>query len=1812
MAQSSPAHLSPQLCEMICTSLKWGSKYSPPRAVRIISTWLDWILFDLDADSTQFLHWVMCDLHTESLSYKLDPTLAHAIWQCEFILQETVQETSSFCGIIPSTGYEPSILNSKQSDPAKGLPSLDLLRLAVSQANCHLRASAHILVSRLKGPVLDQGRVIVNRHCDILSTAIAEGNDWEPQCHHPRMNQHGDGLQLPLHIDAIQDDKMGTRPTSRSTTCRDKPYMDLLLGKTSKLPSNANELTGALTCSSGDNTASRERATLHHCGPGPPEAIPGPNGIYQRAAPGLKAGWITRMDNALDKTQRDLILNHQDSGATNNESKLTMIQLEYHGQVPEPDEPSSPCDAVEHNSILEFMQTGRKVSYCQMGQIVDHPDIQIVLYVTQGTVMLGHQGSRFVDNGLLSDQATTVELKAAVMFTEIEHTANTVSIAAAEEDKHVLWNSTPELKLDELPGVFVSASLRRDPFIIWQSILAKAEGHRHSSIPDALRDHTSTLGFTSSGKDKRSHDLRQRMDPVTQFKHKLVAQYCYVDSSCLLSQIAYESSQEYKITEPMNEAQANLYLQDALQGPDWSIDRNMRDKPSLEAAVQCHRRSSPCCMRTYACGPIIIACRSVTYPREGPFPTQQGVTAKAEAEERHHSTTQEAPWESRPNFQMTSQDHLHPDSDDLRSLQRCKDVLGTSNQRARAEPPYGVKDLVRTDAARGVIFIYKGVNCTLEVQDEGCQDTPIGPSSSYDAVRCGSILKFTCSCHPVMVLSLAETRKNEVSSRNHYPQIERGNIELQLPPQIERSHGAAQTPLQANLFQGSRLQMPDHTSAQDTTVQGCSDDCKIEPKRKIGLRSGLEPNAQNSVTTVSRTGTPASRLGQGVRVTAKEMTFMGKDKHTPWSCYRQIEWSYGPVPLPLRVNMLQIPDCSGTWDTWNEFPHSMQKQELPVTPELPAKMKQSSFECLGIHDIFIFIIMSPQLSVPDPVQIKRIPDPHSSAGLNELVNCDNPRGSTAEPIKILRTHRTGANSVNESNWNGLTCPRLHLGSPLECKLHTRANWGTTDEEVQTRGAARKHCTHFGIKEGLPKFKPMEYELELPELSTHFCKTAKELDHGPESRKHSMGPSVMIDPASSGGDDTVIRNRAPEPQLSNLTSLSETLKLGLTGRSPRPELSFVTMSTATIGRIKYLGQNHSPDSSLITNKRVAIEFDLMMIKPEFARTSYPEDNGVDVEPPHPREGPSGNGWPGLVMIGTDEHAPKLQPNELFETRLATARDDIVQPLSQADLLLWSMFYISIQMGAQPEWNRSSLVAIVRISVLMESSKARSPALGLGQGCHPKRDPPAILSFTQVKTDKRHWGIIQDSLQEPLSDYETIQPDHLPPVKAKPLEVHSKESGCPIVMANSPSIIPLGGNGTHSPSWTPRWSRNASTYVDYSENVTHPGLLPRGTGTPSFEDSLLPASNPAGSSILSPRPKAEHCLLPQIAPLSPPRPSEPKPDILYSYEGCVVTSSRPRMGSRPYSCIPKLELNELPDSFASVEFRSDRSNPASEGAMGPMSGLTAKYHLNSAMIRNPNYCRDGPYYITQMDLSEFEVTFRNAPQQTEYGDVAQPPLSPNSSMESQLTVIGSLTATNELVHLKSIYYSTSPTIEATLAPRKRQVIWEFDIGRRSLYPGKDDLESRITGRNPVMAQGTKIDQKGTPDLIQEFRDDRATENEWEFATIQLESTIRNSEAMPARNAEASAFELGHAPMLEYTVERDTTVIQARALNKDTNWEEHKLKVLMWSDSSMRMDRFSYEHLDTKLDEPRPCRLPAPQACPNLAWKPRKPVLGPVEGS
>ncbi|KAF9504381.1 hypothetical protein BS47DRAFT_1368840 [Hydnum rufescens UP504] len=156
-----PTATTSQLCETICTSFEQGNKYSPSRAVKIISTWLDWLLYDLDVDSTDFLSWVVHNSHVEPACYKLDPALVHTIWQCEVILWETVQETPLFYEATPGTHFEPGSHNLERAGLVVGLPSLGLLQLAVSQAKHWLWDTSSRLASYLKEPDLAQENTVI-------------------------------------------------------------------------------------------------------------------------------------------------------------------------------------------------------------------------------------------------------------------------------------------------------------------------------------------------------------------------------------------------------------------------------------------------------------------------------------------------------------------------------------------------------------------------------------------------------------------------------------------------------------------------------------------------------------------------------------------------------------------------------------------------------------------------------------------------------------------------------------------------------------------------------------------------------------------------------------------------------------------------------------------------------------------------------------------------------------------------------------------------------------------------------------------------------------------------------------------------------------------------------------------------------------------------------------------------------------------------------------------------------------------------------------------------------------------------------------------------------------------------------------------------------------------------------------------------------------------------------------------------------------------------------------------------------------------
>ncbi|KAF9508418.1 hypothetical protein BS47DRAFT_1416609 [Hydnum rufescens UP504] len=153
-ARPKHACLSSQLCKTICTSLERGNKYSPSRAVKIISTWLYWLLYSLDVDSTNLLNWVVHDFRRGSVHYKLDPALAHAIWQCRVILGEVVQEISSSHETTASDDYRPRPCDLEKSNLTARFPTLNRLQLTVSQARHHLWDASNILASYPKGPTL--------------------------------------------------------------------------------------------------------------------------------------------------------------------------------------------------------------------------------------------------------------------------------------------------------------------------------------------------------------------------------------------------------------------------------------------------------------------------------------------------------------------------------------------------------------------------------------------------------------------------------------------------------------------------------------------------------------------------------------------------------------------------------------------------------------------------------------------------------------------------------------------------------------------------------------------------------------------------------------------------------------------------------------------------------------------------------------------------------------------------------------------------------------------------------------------------------------------------------------------------------------------------------------------------------------------------------------------------------------------------------------------------------------------------------------------------------------------------------------------------------------------------------------------------------------------------------------------------------------------------------------------------------------------------------------------------------------------------
>ncbi|KAF9506016.1 hypothetical protein BS47DRAFT_1367637 [Hydnum rufescens UP504] len=152
-----PVCLSSQLCETIHASLERGGKYNPSQAVKIISTWLDWLLHDLDVDSDYFLSKVTSDPSGGPTCHRLDSTLARAIWRCKVILQEVVRETSLALKIIPDLECQSEWRDIEQSDLMVRLPSLNLLQLAVSRERRRLRDILGVLASYLRKPISDQG-----------------------------------------------------------------------------------------------------------------------------------------------------------------------------------------------------------------------------------------------------------------------------------------------------------------------------------------------------------------------------------------------------------------------------------------------------------------------------------------------------------------------------------------------------------------------------------------------------------------------------------------------------------------------------------------------------------------------------------------------------------------------------------------------------------------------------------------------------------------------------------------------------------------------------------------------------------------------------------------------------------------------------------------------------------------------------------------------------------------------------------------------------------------------------------------------------------------------------------------------------------------------------------------------------------------------------------------------------------------------------------------------------------------------------------------------------------------------------------------------------------------------------------------------------------------------------------------------------------------------------------------------------------------------------------------------------------------------
>ncbi|KAF9506906.1 hypothetical protein BS47DRAFT_1399085 [Hydnum rufescens UP504] len=133
----------------IWASLCRSNKFDFSRAMNIISTWLDWLLYDLDVDSRYFLDQVTSDFPKGSLNYMLDSTLAHVILHCRDVLQEVAWETTLFQGLTCAP-YSFSLNNYERAHLLNGTRSLSSLQYTVTQAQQHLRSTSDSIVCTLQ------------------------------------------------------------------------------------------------------------------------------------------------------------------------------------------------------------------------------------------------------------------------------------------------------------------------------------------------------------------------------------------------------------------------------------------------------------------------------------------------------------------------------------------------------------------------------------------------------------------------------------------------------------------------------------------------------------------------------------------------------------------------------------------------------------------------------------------------------------------------------------------------------------------------------------------------------------------------------------------------------------------------------------------------------------------------------------------------------------------------------------------------------------------------------------------------------------------------------------------------------------------------------------------------------------------------------------------------------------------------------------------------------------------------------------------------------------------------------------------------------------------------------------------------------------------------------------------------------------------------------------------------------------------------------------------------------------------------------